>query len=381
MAAAATDVERGAQEGTVAAGTEEPGEPKTLRERVYLVTDEPGSSPTATAWASFILLCIVASTACFILETVPSLQNTYKGVWYWSELFFVTIFTIEYVVRFIVTPLSKVKFVIQPFNVIDLLAVLPFYIGLLMKGTQLDLRVVRAIRLVRLFRLFKIGKYSTNTQLMVTAMSRSQEALVLLVFFLAVAMILFSTLMYTMEQGVWDDAQGCHVRPGESTCSPFESIPHAFYWAITTMTTVGYGDVLPTTNWGKLICGICMVCGILVIAMPITMIGNTFVESYTEIQNEAKLKQVQNEMKDDDEVHRELFITCQDIEGLRDECDEILRKMKQLLAASMVINDDIDAAEALAKLTPSYDILQRAAVQSIDDLCTFTKTTLPPRYS
>merc|ERR1719158_2747057 len=89
-----------------------------------------------------------------------------------------------------------------------------------------------------------------------------------------------------------DKEKGCLVRPGETTCSPFESIPLAFYWAITTMTTVGYGDVLPATNLGKLICGICMVCGILVIALPITMIGNSFVEAFKEIKEETKLQKL-----------------------------------------------------------------------------------------
>merc|ERR1719197_1129957 len=111
-------------------------------------------------------------------------------------------------------------------------------------------------------------------------------------------MILFATLMYMAEAGVWDDELGCKVRAGESSCTPMSSIAHTFYWAITTMTTVGYGDVLPKTYLGKCVAGLTMVCGIVVIALPITMIGNTFLETHADINkktkaesNEAKIRQ------------------------------------------------------------------------------------------
>merc|ERR1719161_2634994 len=99
-------------------------------------------------------------------------------------------------------------------------------------------------------------------------------------------MVLFGSMMFFVEQGYWDHQMQCYVRVGEKFCSPFESIPKSFYWGVTTMTTVGYGDSLPSTSLGKLLCGISMVCGILVIALPVTMIGNQFVEAYGDIENE-----------------------------------------------------------------------------------------------
>lgn len=372
---AAPDEEQGAGRPLVAG----PDEPLTLKERIYQVTDVPSSSKLALFVSCFILACIIGSTVCFCLETLPSLRN-YDWFWIYAEIFFITVFTTEYVTRFLVTPDSKFKFVTEPFNVVDLLAILPFFLEMLLAKSTVDLRILRIIRLVRLFRLFKVGKYSTNTQLIARAMSRSTEALLLLVFFLVVAMILFSTLMYTTEQGEWNDELGCHVRPGEQKCSPFQSVPHAFYWAITTMTTVGYGDVLPTTNVGKFICACTMVCGILVIALPITMIGNTFVEAYTEIHAEQKLKKVQEVMKDDHDIHRELFLCTQEIGDLKDEADGLLRELKQLLAATIVVNDDRTSAEALSTLMPSFDLLRAQEVQSLDDVCEYGKLSLPPHY-
>lgn len=378
MAATATPPEVGGDEERGGAASDE--RPLTLKERIYLITDDPGSSTAATVLGCFILACIAGSTVCFCLETVPALQK-YTHFWYWSEVFFVTVFTIEYCVRFMVTPLTTQKFVLDPFNLIDLLAVLPFFIELMTSDSSLDLRVLRAVRLVRIFRVFKVGKYSTNAQLLGRAMAMSTEALVLLAFFLTMAMVLFGTIMYSFEQGAWNDEKGCHVRAGEDVCSPFESIPHSFYWAITTMTTVGYGDVLPTTGIGKVVSGVCMVCGILVIALPITMIGNTFVEAHNEIQSEKKLKEVQELMKEDSESQRELYALTQDTEAIQGETNEILRRIKRLLAAAMVVNQDTEPGEALGSLNSCYEVLQSAAVESIDDLNVFVKTALPSHYS
>lgn len=378
--AAGPDEEQGDSRRPAAAEEDQTSE-LSLKERIYLITDVPESSSTAAWWAAFIVACIVFSTVMFILETIPALEQKYPQYFSQSELFCVSVFAVEYVTRFIVTPDKKIVFVMNPFNIIDLLAILPFFIELFVDTKTLDLRLLRAIRLVRIFRLFKVGKYSTHTQLITRALGRSTEALTLLVFFLGIAIILFATLMYTVEQGEWNAEKKCFVRPGEDKCSPFESIPHAFYWAVTTMTTVGYGDTYPLTNWGQFITCISMICGILVIALPITMIGNVFVEAFTEIQSETKLKRVQEELQDDDEVHRKLYMACHDVCDMKDECDALLRKVKHMLAAVRVVKDNVDSASALDTLEPTFDILQSQSSQCIEDLSEFAKTTLPAHYS
>merc|ERR550514_1956278 len=186
--------------------------------------------------------------------------------------------------------MSTREFVLQPLNVIDLLAILPFFIELFLKyfGPEelTDLRFLRVLRLFRILRLMKIGKYSVEIQVLARAVGQSWEAVVLLVALLMSSMIIFGTAMYSVERGKWSPELGCYVGADEAKCSPFESIPLSFYWGVTTMTTVGYGDALPSTDMGKLVCGISMVCGILVIALPVTMIGNQFADAYADLSNE-----------------------------------------------------------------------------------------------
>lgn len=354
-----------------------------MKRKVFLLFDVPGSSKGAFAVTCFIMLCIFLSTCCFVLQTLPSLEN-YWLLWYSSELFFVIVFTGEYVIRFWATPLSKKDFVTDTFNMIDLLAILPFYIELLVYlilagGSGVDLRFLRAIRLVRVFRLFKVGKYSTNMQLIASAMRRSKEALVLMMFFLGLAMVLFGSMMYFVEQGNWNEEKGCYVRPGDSICSPFESIPRSFYWGVTTMTTVGYGDAVPKTSLGKLITGCSMVMGILVLAMPVTMIGNQFVDAHAEISTELMATKLLHESKDEESVVVRLEEVGTEIISLQKEIDNILPNMKHLAAAVMVADGKQKTArDALDKLEPGYDILARSITNALADVRSYAQAAVPP---
>merc|ERR1719265_710629 len=213
----------------------------------------------------------------------------------------------------------------------------------------MDLRFLRVVRLVRVFRLFKAGKYSQNMHLISQSLMRSSEALLLLGFFLGVALIMFGSCMFFVEQGVWDAAKQCYVRPGEDLCSPFESIPKTFYWGVTTMTTVGYGDALPSTDMGKLVCGISMVCGILVIALPVTMIGNQFAAAYGDLTNEVLAKKVKEQKKTQEEVQILLEEVQNEFEVIRSKCDDLFPHMKHLLAASLVAGDKCMGADAALK--------------------------------
>merc|ERR1719498_172515 len=181
--------------------------------------------------------------------------------------------------------------------------------------------------------------------------------------------------MFFVEQGYWNHEMQCYVRVDEKLCSPFESIPKSFYWGITTMTTVGYGDALPSTGIGKTICGLSMVFGILVIALPVTMIGNQFVAAYTEITYEFMPQRMEEEMQSEEEILQELKDADAEYETLKSRCDALLPKLKHLLAASLVANERCPGAkEALQSLEPSYDLLHRGVVQSVSDIREFLKT-------
>jgi hypothetical protein len=140
-----------------------------------------------------------------------------------------------------------------------------------------SLTVFRVIRLARVFRLFKTSRYSSYMQIMGAALVKSGDAFGLLLFFIGIAVVIFSSLMYYVERGA-ENEQGVFIREEDGRPTPFDSIPATFYWCIVTMTTVGYGDVVPLTPWGKLIACVAMICGILIIALPITILGQNFTE-------------------------------------------------------------------------------------------------------
>lgn len=263
---------------------------RTCGERVWDLFEEPASSLWAFALSILLMTAITMSTVCFIISSMPRYEK-WPG-WEPLEILFVSIFTVEYVLRFASCPMSKCKFVWEPFNLIDLVSILPFYIEVIVHliytgdAHTPDLRVLRTIRLFRIARVFKLGKYATVLQVLAQTMIGSSEAIFMLLFCLFVALTFFGAAMYYTERGEWVEAQGCYVRTwAEQGCSPFSSIPLACYWGVTTITTVGYGDVLPTTPTGRFISALTMICGILVIALPVTLIGQAFVLAFKEQKN------------------------------------------------------------------------------------------------
>merc|ERR1719271_789007 len=187
------------------------------------------------------------------------------------------------------------QFMFQPLNLIDILSILPFFIDLFViyymheSSYDLDLRFLRSLRLLRVF---KIGRHSSQLSLIGGAMIQSLGSLFMLALCLIFALVIFSTLIFIIERGVWDESQGCYIRTGpragslDGICSPFEPIPVAAWRAITTMTTVGYGDTYPITNGGRFIGGLTMIIGILCVALPTTVLGVQFSDAFAQVTEE-----------------------------------------------------------------------------------------------
>jgi hypothetical protein len=192
------------------------------------------------------------------------------------EIICVIWFTVEIVLRFIVCP-SKRKFVRQIMNWLDFAAIIPFYIQLFLSNTDVNSIVaVRIIRLIRVFRVFKLSRHSYSLQILGHTLRSSLSELFLLGFFLSIGVVVFSTLMFYAEQ--------------ES--EKFSSIPAGFWWAVVTMTTLGYGDIVPDTLPGKIVGTACAICGVLTIALPIPVIVSNFSLYYSHAK--AKQKAVQS---------------------------------------------------------------------------------------
>jgi len=245
------------------------------------------------------------------LETHPKSKSI--------EMFCVIVFTLEYLIRLLtVTSQSSIerfvrpdgseyreavrpavllrRFLVDPMNLLDLSAVLPWYIllviDLVMKpdgegGLQKIFGVVRLVRLTRILRIFKVSKSMKMMIVLFRTLVRSRSTLLLLLAASLVLMLAFGAFAVVFERGLYNPALRQYVRIDGSP-SPFLSIPEAMYWCMTTMTTVGYGDLYPITPMGWLFGVLCALTGIIILSLPITVIGATFQEEYEEQQRIAE---------------------------------------------------------------------------------------------
>ncbi|KAL0280306.1 UNVERIFIED_CONTAM: hypothetical protein PYX00_001639 [Menopon gallinae] len=273
-----------------------------FQRKVWLLFEYPESSQAARVVAIISVFVILLSIVIFCLETLPEFKHynvfntTTNGTkieedevpeitdpFFLIETICIVWFSFELLVRFLACP-NKLNFFRDVMNIIDIIAIIPYFITL---GTvvaeekdqlklpkapvspqdkstnqAMSLAILRVIRLVRVFRIFKLSRHSKGLQILGRTLKASMRELGLLIFFLFIGVILFSSAVYFAEAG--------------SDQSFFKSIPDAFWWAVVTMTTVGYGDMRPVGVWGKIVGSLCAIAGVLTIALPVPVIVSNF---------------------------------------------------------------------------------------------------------
>ncbi len=220
-----------------------------MREKLYLIIFE-AETTAGKIFDIGLIVAIVLSLLITTLESVDAVRTNHQELLFYLELFFTTLFTIEYFVRVYVAT-YRLNYIKSFFGLVDLLAILPFYISLVLPGAQ-SLTVVRGLRVLRIFRVFKLSHHSAASHFLRRSIIQSWPKIS--VFLTAVVTMVFvmGALMYLVEGAE----------------AGFTSIPVSMYWAVVTMTTVGYGDIVPITALGQFLSTLLMICGYAIIAVP-----------------------------------------------------------------------------------------------------------------
>ncbi len=242
----------------------------TFRKRIHEILEVSKDKSGASWYFDIALTLLIALNAiAIVLESVHGIYSSFPQLFHVFELVSIVLFSIEYILRiwaaveikrFKHPVTGRLRFFFTPFAIIDLLAIIPFYITFF----AIDLRYIRILRLFRLFRLFKIGRYIIALNAIADVIKKKREQLVVSIIFILFMLLITSSVMYYVEH--------------EAQPNAFSSIPETMWWGIATLTTVGYGDVYPITALGKFLGGIISILGIGLFALPTGILASGFSE-------------------------------------------------------------------------------------------------------
>jgi voltage-gated potassium channel len=234
--------------------------------RHVIFTHENG----AAKWFDILLIVfILLSVLLVMLDSVTIIHDVYQKELYLLEWFFTIVFTVEYILR-IYSSTNKSKYVFSFFGLIDLFSIIPTYISYFLPGTQY-LLVIRILRVLRIFRILKLGQYIGEGKIIIDALIASQRKILVFIFGVTTIVVIVGCVMYLVE----------------GPENGFTSIPISIYWAIVTLTTVGYGDISPNTAMGQFLSSIIMIMGYGIIAVPTGIVTAGIAEA----QKESKKRQ------------------------------------------------------------------------------------------
>ncbi|XP_029281417.1 potassium voltage-gated channel subfamily S member 3-like [Cottoperca gobio] len=254
-----------------------------IRSYIWLRLEDPGHSTGSKIIAVASLSLVLTSIVAMCVHSMPEFQQMDENdkliedpVLAILEVICISCFSTEFIIRLIVSP-SRRKFLGNPLNIIDVASILPFYVTLALETADEEAaeenedlenvaKVVQVLRLMRVLRILKLARHSIGLRALGATVRHSYQEVGLLLLFLSVGISIFSALIYSAEK--------------EEENTDLGTIPSGWWWATITMTTVGYGDTCPVTLAGKIVATLCIVCGLLVVALPITIIFNKFSKYY-----------------------------------------------------------------------------------------------------
>ncbi|MDD4109399.1 MAG: ion transporter [Prolixibacteraceae bacterium] len=254
-----------------------------IRDRIYEIIFE-ADTKAGRLFDIALLVIILISVIFVMLESVPGIRQDYHQFFVLSEWIITGVFTLEYILRIIIVK-KPWRYIFSFYGIIDFLAIIPSYLGLF-AATYQSLIIIRIFRMLRVFRVFKLTRYSFAGRTLIRALWASREKISVFIFFVIILVVIIGTLMYLIE--------------GEQ--SGFKSIPLSIYWAIVTLTTVGYGDISPVTPLGQFLASIVMILGYAIIAVP-TGIVTAEMMRHSSVGNSQVCQNCLHSIHDDDAIY------------------------------------------------------------------------------
>lgn len=213
-------------------------------------------TPAAKIFDAVLLLLIIGSITVVMMDSVPALHLQHRKLFHKLEWGFTILFSLEYILR-LISAKDPAKFAFSFLGIIDFIAIIPTYLTLLIDSPDV-LLMLRVLRLLRIFRIFRLSHFLKDVNFLASTLYRSVQKITIFMIFAIVLVILLGSAMYLVE------------KPEHG----FTSIPECVYWALVTMTTVGYGDLVPVTALGKVVAGVVMLTGFAIIAVPMGIVTN-----------------------------------------------------------------------------------------------------------
>ncbi len=251
----------------------------SLKKRIYKIIFE-SKTPAGQLYDIMLIISILTSVTCVMLQTVSSIQIQFGKLLTTTEIFFTAIYTLEYIIRLWCAP-KPAKYAKSFFGIVDLLGVLPTYISIIYPNMRF-LQAIRILRTLRIFQILRLTKYEQDANDLIQAFRSSQRKITIFLLTILTLVVILGSVMFMIE-----DAD-----------AGFTNIPISIYWAIVTLTTVGYGDIAPTTPLGQSIASLIMIMGYCIIAVPTGIVTVQFAEEKKKNNKKEKCTNCNKEISD-----------------------------------------------------------------------------------